>query len=797
MADEINVPIKSVYDGKGAKEAIKDAQKIEGLDPELTIKADDTKAAGTIKDFIKSVEKIDGETATLALAVKGADVQAKLGDVLQQISKLDAADATIDVKLEEAAGLKGDLDQIEAKVRELNSTPVDIDTKPTVSGLGKVHTEADQSRSVLANMAGNATQDLGELGGVAGTAGVAIGQLAEYASEGNINLRGLAAVAGPMLALAAATEFLNGVMEKIAKQKAFNTAEVKAFGDALDAGGNQAAKLEERLRKAGEIKFEAPPTNSWNFWFGNAQNAIDLLDQSQVSVEQFTKGVTGTAEEANNLYQVFRKANAEGKIGTQDLAQAQSLIEQYFKNNSKAARDGAVANNVLRVSQNSVKDSMEELVAKRDPLQKFPQEFERMGNALAANVAPAVKDVTTVMTGLGLSEEETLAIAEKLAETKLDDFKKSTEDAAKAQEDLTAAAAEFDRTLSSVDYRNADLAGATEAMQAYSEAHFSGQDAIIGIESAVDDFSQALVDSKENMKKTTFEFDLSTEAGRKNQEAMEGLATAIDVQLSQAFADSHGSFGTFATDADKITDQSLEELKNKFHLTAPQVEALRTQLGLTAKDWEARFKLAGDAEARIKLGLLQGSIQAITDKDWQAKIGTQIAAGDYQGAVNTVQSYYSSHPATLPSKVATPTNTGQVLDALDAYARAHPVVIPSKVLTPAKGAFDTGGVAQEGMINVAGEIGPEILNGKYLTTGPTIVPPGTRVTSRKRTEQVLRSHGGQGFRYASAPAPGPVTVNVNLPAGAKGVDVVRQVAGQTRRNGRRYGGQQVVNFARK
>jgi len=48
---------------------------------------------------------------------------------------------------------------------------------------------------------------------------------------------------------------------------------------------------------------------------------------------------------------------------------------------------------------------------------------------------------------------------------------------------------------------------------------------------------------------------------------------------------------------------------------------------------------------------------------------------------------------------------------------------------------------------------------------------------------------------SSASAP-QVVNNINMPAGSRGVDVVRQVSGQARRSGRRYGAQ-VVNYARR
>jgi len=48
---------------------------------------------------------------------------------------------------------------------------------------------------------------------------------------------------------------------------------------------------------------------------------------------------------------------------------------------------------------------------------------------------------------------------------------------------------------------------------------------------------------------------------------------------------------------------------------------------------------------------------------------------------------------------------------------------------------------------------------------------------------------------APVPTAGAFTVNVNMPRGSRGVDVVRQIAGQARRSGRRYG-VPVVHYAR-
>src|SRR5262245_42798106 len=148
----------------------------------------DDEASQPTKDFAKQLEGLDGETATVVLALKAADVQGQLEDLLVDISQLDESDPTIDLKIAHAEELKGELDAIESQIKAIDDTPVDVDTKPATAGVKDLGTEADQTRSVMANMVGNATQDLGELGGIAGTAGVAIGQLGEYATEGGIGL---------------------------------------------------------------------------------------------------------------------------------------------------------------------------------------------------------------------------------------------------------------------------------------------------------------------------------------------------------------------------------------------------------------------------------------------------------------------------------------------------------------------------------------------------------------------------------------------------------------------------------
>jgi hypothetical protein len=99
---------------------------------------------------------------------------------------------------------------------------------------------------------------------------------------------------------------------------------------------------------------------------------------------------------------------------------------------------------------------------------------------------------------------------------------------------------------------------------------------------------------------------------------------------------------------------------------------------------------------------------------------------------------------------------------------------------------DAGGVTGPGG-GIVAERRPEIVNGRYLVTQPTVVPPGTRVTSGARTARILHTRGARGLRRhdsgGGVPSSSVTNVNLHLPAGANGADVVRQVKRFQRRNG--------------
>lgn len=210
--------------------------------------------------------------------------------------------------------IEGNVDRLAAAVQRMDDVgqetarSLDASFDRVDDGLGRVHSEADQSRSVLANMVGNSTQDLGQLGGVAGTAGVAIGQLGEYAADGNIKLRNLIGLAAGMVVLGVAVKGVADHMERIKEVDAFRTDRADAFFEALQDGSDVAEVLLNNLRETGKVEFAFGDE-------GMGDLSSQLLELG-LSIEDFTR-LAGLSEEQIHAWgraQVAAGADA-GTVG--------------------------------------------------------------------------------------------------------------------------------------------------------------------------------------------------------------------------------------------------------------------------------------------------------------------------------------------------------------------------------------------------------------------------------------------------------------------------------------------------
>ena len=220
----------------------------------IKIEADAKRAERDLETLAKLGDELTDDDLTIVVRAKA---DAAEGEVKRLTKLLAGADDPVDIKVI-TTGIrqaKDEIEQLTRLVEKADAETIDIDTSRTVKNLDDVGKSADSSKSVLANMVGNASQDFGALGGLAGSAGVAIGQMGEYmvdaAADGdNLGqiLRNFGKVAGPIALISGAIAIVTGLMGELNKRAQESAARTKEFGEAMKTAADDSTGLADVLR---------------------------------------------------------------------------------------------------------------------------------------------------------------------------------------------------------------------------------------------------------------------------------------------------------------------------------------------------------------------------------------------------------------------------------------------------------------------------------------------------------------------------------------------------------------------
>ena len=590
-----------------AEEAAKALDELEGKDVEVKFKGDTSQVTRDIDDVLAKVDKLAGTgAAELLLTTNAAQVANQIVDLTTDIDKLDATDPTIDIKAENIATLEAGLDRLSAKAREISTTPVNVDTRSAVTGIDDIARSAGSSKSVLANMVGNATQDLGALGGIAGSAGVAIGQMGEYMVDASSSgdklgdvVRNFGKVALPIAAIAGGIQLVTSAMNKGKEAAEAHADGIERMTAAAEEGTGVLGALADQIDETGKLAF----TLGGGFDSSGIQVA-DLrenLDTLGLTMDDFV-GLTELSESAMTKWVAGQKAAG---VSESDLIAIAVARQEVMKQSAAAELDRAIN---ARIGADAIDE------------QKAAEE--------------AGKEATEAHSA---AQEEA---AERAAEY------------AEAVAEATRAWQEYVGVVKSVDWQEADVTGATAAMEAYRSELFGLEEIAINYQTALDAMNTAIAENG-------FNFDIATEAGRANQDVLVGMAEQIDTKLAAAYASANGDIGEFG----RMSNDVFMQLANDLGLGVEQTAELRRQLGLTPEEVETRFKMSETEEALTKLGLLQGAIGALPT-DVQLRIGAMIAEGDIVGAAHLAttamnEAVAGGPPATFPTAADT---SGAVAD---------------------------------------------------------------------------------------------------------------------------------------
>jgi hypothetical protein len=111
-----------------------------------------------------------------------------------------------------------------------------------------------------------------------------------------------------------------------------------------------------------------------------------------------------------------------------------------------------------------------------------------------------------------------------------------------------------------------------------------------------------------------------------------GLAQALESQFVSAYDDANGSQTRFMQNARNIGSGVMATLQEELGLSAEQAAELAAKLGLTEGDYEARWKMSGLEEAKVRLDLMAASI-GLLDEKTRREIALKIGTGDFIGAL--------------------------------------------------------------------------------------------------------------------------------------------------------------------
>jgi ABC-type transporter Mla subunit MlaD len=775
LSYKINVDSSQAITGvKGFSRAVQDELKKVEQDFDDTATAGD-RVATVLSAMAKDLDTELGRAGAAADALKtalGEDLgsRADVGAIITDLQRMGLSFEDI----------VADADKLATSLKELDS----VQTKGLDAGLGNVDTKigqigksADSSRSVLANMVGNATQDLGALGGLAGSAGVAIGQMGEYMVDAANSGQSLSAVvgdfakvAGPIAILAAAVQAITGAMEANKKRAEESTQRIEDFGDAIREAADDTVGLAKAIESNLDPlrKFDAASqfigggfTQSINdagkalpilgkLFVDNSVDVVDALGDMGLSIYDFTKAAEGTPKDLEAFLQLLLDMRDAGFITSEQYNAAADAVKKYHGEVVKARKEQKLFN----VNQEEANALLDELIAKEAPLEQFTGKWNTLMRDMAdgtIDTEAAADAVNFLAKHLGLTQEEVLGIAHA-------ELDKQFEGAADAAEDLkthtqeTAAAwadieAKVDEWVASVDEAKVSVGEmmdefdaskvdtVTTALENFLAARQPGVGWLDTLGKTKEGFKELWDQIKDNKDGIPNIFRTGKERAREFRDAIDEASQSVNEQLVQALANAGGDFDKVREQANALREQMIQKIELKTGLSMDVPEERTKILGLvnavvpTKRQVEVGIALSKEDLTKLKADLAIEQLQALLPATaLQLKI--DMAEGDITPAeaAATAQQIFTDNGINVDLEV----NTKKADDDLVAFAAeernaALGITVPDKSLTDANDKIRLG-PGGTGWPAIEVGVKPVIVPGgySYLTGGGagTLAAPG-------------------------------------------------------------------------
>jgi hypothetical protein len=567
------------------------------------------------------------------------------------------------------------------------------------------------------------------------------------------------------------------------------------------------------------------------------RDIVPLLAAAGVSAQQFADVVADPT-----LLAGFEASLRRTSLSAEDQAAIMQTVAQHTDAYAAAQENANHFATVFAATQEDIVDAAREWATANRPIEDMPRTWQAAATAAEALrrgqtlTAEHTRAITTLMSEYGLTAEQVLTRGAQLWDTHGDavaeaeaaqieawrEGLRSLQERAVAEKAATEAAqaAAHERRVAA-EQEQVAIAQAVLALQEMS-SEFAGMARREQALSAIFDLGNAGIEAVgqiHNVQEAIRDLAAFVEAeGVPNildpadvdagpfLDKIAALRGPIQDAVTQAFAAGGPAAATQVADqyvaqivqslGGRLTEQQVRELLNLDNLQATIDLAVKEEGILRVQQTLAILTgLNGETPytASIALALAAGDItpeaaQTLVNDQLRGQgvlIPGALAGIETAEARQQAQDFLSRQPPlTAPTRLGYPDPAA--LSAAQRDMLRYPLTQPVRMLMSGASTYaaafgpglDAGGTAPPGGALMA-ERGPEILNDRYLVTQPTIIPAGSRVTSRVRTARILRTARAAKLRQlddgGSVPTLPTVNVSINAAVIGNRWDVARTV----------------------
>ena len=532
----------------------------------------------------------------------------------EMVQALEASGRTVEDQVENWRKLGLTLDEIKMDSDKLARGMKELDDAARMSagavgdGFKKISGEADKSRSVVANFAGNAVQELPGVTEALGPMNTAIGQFAEYAAEGDIKLGNLVATGAGVAIASVAMGELADAAKRAAEIEAWETSEIDAFVASLQEGGDQAKELADRLREAGgvAIQFEGV--------LGElvGDDFTAFLSAGGVTIEQFTQAATDGTAGLDRLKAGMEAAGVEASVIAvvmQGATKEQELL-------GKAAERAAMFSSVFGESADQLAQQQEDATEAADAHAEALEEqaaATEAAQAAAEAAEQAIRDLTSAQMA---SIDTTYAVRDAQ-----DQFIESMEALGVAVDDPKTG---VDELRQAQDTATQSALAAAEAAQANAEALAIAAGAPLDAAAS----NQVLIDSLSWTALSLDENSPVRKALLDHIATLGGVPPNVGTTVTADTTDAVDRIGFVKQGLDELGEtSSTAETDAETQTAIDKVSELQGAVDGLAEGVTIPVTLAGDEDTKRRLKLLRTELQLTIDKANEADRAVARVAG--------------------------------------------------------------------------------------------------------------------------------------------------------------------------